>query len=120
MEKFRLIIKYVKGMAVTIPLFYFCYCQPPAKKPSDMTTTKSIKGTLYNQQGKPVTDAVIMITGGSHSFMDIAAVSNERGEFFLDNLSVPGEYSIQVNWEGELFNKNIRLKETDTAFTLKL
>lgn len=81
-----------------------------------MTTIKSIKGTAYNQQGKPITDAVVMITAGSHPFQDMAGISNQKGEFYLDNLTLPGTYTIQVNTGDATVTRTINLKETDSAF----
>ena len=80
-------------MAIAILLLCFCNCNHSNNKNYTMPIIKSVKGTAYNQQGKPLTDAVVMITDGSHSFQDMASISNEKGEFYLDNLTLPGSYT---------------------------
>jgi hypothetical protein len=118
MEKYGAVIKYGKRMVMAVLLLIFCSCNQHNKKSNPMPITKSVKGTVYNLQGKPLTDAVVMITAGSHSFQDIACLSNEKGEFYLDNLILPGNYTIQINWQGASVNKTINLKETDSIFTV--
>lgn len=85
-----------------------------------MSTQKSVKGILYDQGGKPMEDAIIMLTGGSDSRPDIASSSNEKGEFYLDRITLPGTYSIRINWHGMSSTKTINLSETDTVFTVRL
>lgn len=118
MEKSGIIILFSKGMAMAILLLCFYHCHQPTKKIT-MPIVKSIKGNILTQQGAPVTDAVVMITGGTHSFNDIASISNEKGEFFLDNLTLPGNYTIQINRNGAIVNKTIHLNETDSVFTIR-
>ena len=105
-------------MAIAILLLYFCNCHQPDKKNYTMSTIKSVKGIVYNRQGKPLGDAVVMITDGSHPFQDMASISNEKGEFYLDNLTLPGSYTIQINRQGGPVSKTINLKETDSVFTV--
>lgn len=85
-----------------------------------MSTQKSVKGIMYDQGGKPVEDAIVMLTDGSGSRPDIASSSNEKGEFYLDNIALPGTYSIQINWQGKSSTKTIDLSEKDTVFSIRL
>ena len=85
-----------------------------------MTSRSSVRGTLYDRLGQPAADAVIMISGGTGSTRDIGSMSDASGQFYLDDLSLPGDYILQVNWRGSNFEKTIRLGQHDTAFTITL
>lgn len=85
-----------------------------------MPATKSVKGILYDQQGRPAADAVVMVTGSAHAMPDIASNANERGEFYLDNLVLPGSYTLQINYQGNNTSKTISLGAADTVFTVRL
>jgi hypothetical protein len=56
-----------------------------------------IVGRVTTPEGEPVSEAAVMITGGP-AHPDIAALTNEQGEYRLTNL-VPGEYALLVNAE---------------------
>jgi Carboxypeptidase regulatory-like domain len=84
-----------------------------------MQTAKSIKGILQDSSGKPVANAVIMIIDAPHEFNDIASVSNSRGEFSLLD-SKPGKYTIQINHDKVLINKEVVIKPNDTTIIIKL
>jgi len=71
-----------------------------------METTTAIKGIITDKSGKPVENAIVMITAGSHEFHDIASVSNEKGEFFLSDIQIPGKYTLQIR-----YNDNARIHE---------
>ena len=58
----------------------------------------AIAGQVTTVQGEPVVDASVMITGDSPAHEDIAALTNEQGEYRFGNL-VPGDYAIMVNAE---------------------
>ncbi|WP_440948149.1 carboxypeptidase-like regulatory domain-containing protein [Methanosarcina sp. T3] len=58
----------------------------------------SIAGRVTNANNEPVVDAMVMVTGRSPSHRDIASVTDERGEYILDEL-IPGDYEILVNSE---------------------
>jgi len=58
----------------------------------------AIEGRVTTPQGKPVTNATVLITGDSPSHKDIAALTNEQGEYNFDDL-IPGDYTIMVNAE---------------------
>ena len=63
------------------------------------TKKRSIEGiaTLHD---KPVTNATVMITGDSPSHKDIAALTNDLGEYSFNDL-ITGEYTIMVNIEDQ-------------------
>ncbi len=58
----------------------------------------AIEGRVTTPQGEPVANATVMITGDSPSHKDIAALTNEEGEYKFDDL-IPGDYTIMVNAE---------------------
>jgi hypothetical protein len=62
------------------------------------TNKGTIAGQVTTVQGEPVADAAVMITGDSPSHKDIAALTNDRGEYRFDEL-IPGDYTIMVNAE---------------------
>lgn len=64
-----------------------------------------IWGRVTNEQGEPVKDAVVLILEASTSYPDIAALTDESGQYRLSGLS-PGTYKVAVNAEG---------RETSTA-----
>jgi hypothetical protein len=107
-------------MVLSILLLYCCDCHQPAEKKIIMPIKKSVKGIVYDKLGRPAADAVIMITGSSHSLPDIASSSDEKGQFYLDNLELPGSYTILINYEGTGTRKTISLNEADTVFTVHL
>ena len=69
------------------------------KKQDIKGRTGAIAGQVSTILGYPVKDATIVITGTSPTHRDIGALTNEEGEFLLDEL-LPGEYTVLVNAEG--------------------
>jgi hypothetical protein len=61
--------------------------------------TGTILGRVTTVDGEPVVDAAVMIGGTSPSHFDIAALTNEQGEYRFADL-VPGDYTLVVNVEG--------------------
>jgi Carboxypeptidase regulatory-like domain len=119
MEKPWFVKMYSKGMVFSILLlFYSCHSSPA--KNAIMQATKSIKGIVYDQQGRPAADAVVMVTGSTHAMPDIAGSANEKGEFYLDNLVLPGSYTLQINYQGNNTSKAISLGAADSVFTVHL
>ncbi len=48
-----------------------------------MTETKSVKGIVHSaDSGKPLNSVIVMITGRSYEYPDIASQSDEQGVFF--------------------------------------
>ena len=120
MEEPWFVDKICKRVVLAILLLYFSGCHQTVKNKNVMPVKKSIKGILQDQQGKPVADAVIMVTGSPHSLPDIASSTDEQGQFFLDNLQLPGSYTIQINYAGGSINKVVNLQEADSVFTVHL
>jgi hypothetical protein len=107
-------------MGLPILFCLFIACQGAGEKKPTMTTKRSVRGTVYDRQGRPASDAVIMITGGPSGMRDMASMSDANGQFYLDDLSVPGNYTLQVNWQGSNIEKAVSLAQNDTAFTITL
>ena len=61
----------------------------------------TILGTVRSQDGTPISNATVFLTGNSPDHRDIAALTNEGGSFRLTNLQ-PGNFKIQVNAQGGL------------------
>ncbi|MFT3935334.1 MAG: carboxypeptidase-like regulatory domain-containing protein [Chitinophagaceae bacterium] len=120
MEKSWFVSKVCKGMVLAILLLYFSECDETVKNKNIMPVKKSIKGILIDQQGKPVFDAVITVAGSAQSLPDIASSTDEKGQFFIDNLQLPGSYTILINYMGESTSKVISLREADSVFTVQL
>ena len=59
----------------------------------------SIEGRVTTTDNKAVEDAYVTISGQSPEHHDIAAVTNDNGEYVLDDLS-PGNYEVLANAEG--------------------
>ena len=117
MEKPWAVTWMMKTGPVLLALFFillFAHCK---QKSSNMETRTSVKGILLNASGKPMKDAIVMIAQGSHSFNDIAAVTNDSGEFYLSNIVVPGNYTLQINTDSGSVQKQVSL-QSDEAIHL--
>lgn len=80
-----------------------------------METRASVKGILRDETSKPVKDAVVMVISGSSSFNDIASVSNEKGEFKIANVVIPGKYVLQIQNNGQQIRKEVNLQDKDSV-----
>ena len=58
-----------------------------------------ILGRVTDSAGEPVRDAVVMIVAATASHPDMAALTDDRGEYHLSGLA-PGMYRVGVNAEG--------------------
>ena len=79
-----------------------------------MESRSSIKGILQDSAGRPLSNAVVMITGGTHSFNDMASITNDSGEFYLSNVVVPGAYTLQIEANNESKKKEVNVSDTQT------
>jgi protocatechuate 3,4-dioxygenase beta subunit len=61
--------------------------------------TGEISGKVTDAEGRPVSGAVVLITGDSPSHLDIAALSDSAGRYRFDGLT-PGRYTLLVNAQG--------------------
>lgn len=65
--------------------------------------TTSVRGVVYKSAtGNPVEGAIVMIAEGSYQHSDMAAQTDEQGNFSLPNLQVPGTYTLLINYNNEL------------------
>jgi hypothetical protein len=92
-------------------LFVTATCKP---KKAHMETRISVKGILQNTTGQPVKDVIVMIAGGSHEFNDMASVTNDSGEFYLSNVVVPGNYTLQIQGDSQSIKKEVHLTDSST------
>ncbi len=83
-----------------------------------METRETVKGILLDQSGKPVNDAVVMITSGTGEFNDIASVSGDSGEFRLSNVVIPGKYVLQIQNNGQQKRKEVDIKNKDSVISI--
>ncbi len=88
------------------------------KKEKKMPTRSSVKGIVQNKAGKPVANAIVMITQGNHEFNDIASISNEKGEFFVSNIVIPGNYVLQIQHDNGSVTKAINVQSADSVITI--
>jgi hypothetical protein len=65
---------------------------------SEPSSRGDLAGRVRTRQGKAIAGAVVMITGESPSHKDIAALTDQHGQYRFVEL-IPGEYSILVNTE---------------------
>ncbi len=99
-----------------IPALFLCVgC---IEKQNKMATTGTVKGVLLDQSGQPVPNAVIMVAGGTGSFTDMASITNDSGEFYLSNLSLPGSYSLQIQSGGDSVHKQVQLSAPSDTIRL--
>ncbi len=84
-----------------------------------MATQTSVSGILQDSAGRPVSNAVVMIVDGSHEFNDMAAVTNDSGEFALPNVMVPGRYVLQIQHENGSQTREVNLSDT-SALKIRL
>lgn len=64
----------------------------------------TIVGRVTDQGGKPIAGAAVAIASGTAPFLDIAALTNEQGEYRFSNIS-EGTFEIAVHKEGYLVQK---------------
>lgn len=85
-----------------------------------MNTTYSVKGILQTAGHHPVENAIVMITEGDYEFPDIASVSNEKGEFYLSNIHLPGNYTLQINNGDTSFKQKFFITAKDTVLQVTM
>lgn len=73
-------------------------------------TTASVKGVLYESAtGAPVAGAIVMITEGSYEHPDIAAQTDDQGNFSLPALRIPGSYTLLINYSNQSKTVNVNI-----------
>jgi Carboxypeptidase regulatory-like domain len=83
-------------------------------KKEKMPTRSSVKGIVENHTGQPIEGAVVMIKEGTYEFNDMASVSNEKGEFFVSNIVIPGRYVLQIEHNSNSVTKEINVQSADS------
>ena len=76
-----------------------------------------IRGAIMTSDGSIVADASVSVIEGSSLHSDIAALTNELGEFQLSNLE-PGTYTLLVNTDESdpiLFDVEVEAGRTTRA-----
>jgi hypothetical protein len=59
----------------------------------------SVTGVVRDEAGVPLSGTVVYIASGTGSWRDVAALTNERGEFQLSGME-PGKYELAVRRAG--------------------
>lgn len=86
-----------------------------------MNTKASINGILFDAiSGKPVPDAIIMITGGTHEHPDMASQSDNEGHFALPSLQIPGTYHLLINHNELSKEITVNIEKQDTVLRIPL
>ena len=80
-----------------------------------MQARSTVKGILLDSSGQPVSNAIVMIAEGDSDFNDIASVSNDKGEFYISNVTIPGEYVLQIKGTNRQIRKQVNLLSKDTV-----
>jgi hypothetical protein len=96
-----------------LPFLFLLVISSCQSKQKNMATQTSVKGILQDSAGRPVPNAVVMIVDGSHEFNDMAAVTNDSGEFALPNVMVPGRYVLQI--QGESVTQTMEVNLLDSS-----
>lgn len=65
--------------------------------------------TILNSQEQPLEGVVIMVIDGPVSVPDIASVTDGRGTASLSQLSTPGQYTLQLNYEGQQVTRLVQI-----------
>ena len=86
-----------------------------------MSTNASINGMVFDAvSGKPVPNAIIMITGGTHEHPDIASQSDDDGQFALPSLEIPGTYNLLIQNNDVRKELTINIDSKDTVLKIPL
>lgn len=86
-----------------------------------MNTNASINGKVFDAaSGEPVSNAIIMITGGTHDHPDIASQSDDEGNFALPSLEIPGTYNLLINNNDVRKELTIQIDNKDTVLQIPL
>lgn len=78
--------------------------------------TGSIEGIVTDSEGDPVAELRVFIVSGTTSFQEIAAITNEEGQYAIGNVP-PGTFEVAVyNTEGERIGlESVTVKEEKTS-----
>jgi hypothetical protein len=77
-----------------------------------MTETKSVKGIVHSSSsGKPLEGIIVMITGGSYEYPDIASQSDDQGVFYLPEIKIPGTYNLLIRRDDQTKTIEVHLNK---------
>ncbi len=80
--------------------------------------TYSIEGVVTDQSGLPISGVMVAIVDGTSSYPDIAAVTNDKGEFSFGPLK-SGEYTVQAMREGQSKQVKASVKNENVKMTIR-
>lgn len=80
--------------------------------------THSIEGIVTDQSGSPIPGVMVAIVDGSSPYPDIAAVTNDKGEFSFGSLK-SGEYTVQAIREGVSKQVKTSVKNENAKMTIR-
>ena len=80
----------------------------------------SIKGIVTDSNGQPLSEVIVMVTDGPYEFPDIPSVSNEKGEFYLSNIYVPGRYRIQFRSTDSSIDRSVQISSENEVLNIVL
>ena len=83
-----------------------------------MHTLHSIKGRLRNSSGKPVADVIISIKNDSKAYNNGISVSDEKGDFIVSDIAIPGEYTLQFEHQNNKFTRVINIQSEFSIITI--
>lgn len=66
--------------------------------------------TITDSMGHPLEGVIIMVTNGPVSVPDIASVTDVNGVGSLGNLSVPGQYTLNLHQNQQQRERQIQYK----------
>lgn len=105
-------------------------CTPPAAPPPDSSAHRTpvavqkayytIEGIVSDTRNRPLEGATVVIVQGTASYPEIAAVSNEKGQFSLGSLE-KGTYTVQATYNGKTEKQEVMIENANksAAFTFE-
>jgi protocatechuate 3,4-dioxygenase beta subunit len=80
----------------------------------------SIYGVVRDESGRPLSGATVYIVAGTGSWLDIAALTNERGEYKLSGMN-PGSYAVSAHHENFISTSvNVEIREAPSRVDVTL
>lgn len=105
-------------------------CTPPASSPPDSSSHRTpvavqktyytIEGVVSDTHNRPLEGATVVIVQGTASYPEIAAVTNEKGQFSLGSLE-KGTYTVQATYKGKTEKQEVVIDNANksAAFTFE-
>ena len=83
-----------------------------------MENRNTVKGIFRNSFSKPVEGVIVNVIIGSHEFDSIPSVSNEKGEFYVSDIVIPGTYTLEMVYNEKKFTREINVQSDDSIITI--